>query len=339
MAVADPTMHRMSGPNRREHVATGLPANGPVENVDASDPRVEPYRSLRDPDLVKAGEGEGWFIGEQALVLERMLATPGATISILASAKMAARAVSLREASRDPSPPILVAEDSVLESIVGFDLHRGLLALGRRPSDGRARIDAALADRSRPAALLGCEDIRNIDNIGLLFRNAAAFGVDGVLLSPECHDPLYRKSLRVSIGHALDVPFSRLGDWIGELARLRERHGVTILGAATDPKAIAIHELEAPSRFALLMGSEFPGLTERAKQACDHLVRIPMASGIDSLNVGVAAAVCLSHLCGHRIEAARAETNRQGERPIERVERGSDRTASEASDRETHRAG
>ncbi len=303
-------MHRMTRPSERDRTSFDPSPTGSFERIDASDPRVEPYRSLRDPDLVKAGEGEGWFIGEQALVLERMLASPGTTISILASEKMAQKARSLRERSNDPSPPILVAEDAVLESIVGFDLHRGLLALGRRPSDGRSRIDVALDDPSRPIALLGCEDIRNIDNIGLLFRNAAAFGVDGVLLSPECHDPLYRKSLRVSIGHALDVPFTRLDDWIGGLGRLREQHGVAILGAATDPKAIAIHEIEPPRRLVLLMGSEFPGLTDRAKSACDHLVRIPMAAGVDSLNVGVAAAVCLSHLCGRRIEAARTASDR-----------------------------
>lgn len=329
----------MARPNEREHTSNELRPAGSVERVDGSDPRVGPYRSLRDPDLVKAGEGEGWFIGEQALVLERMLALPGTTISILASEKMASRAVSLRETSRDPSPPILVAEDSVLESIVGFDLHRGLLALGRRPSDGRARIEAALADPSRPAALLGCEDIRNIDNIGLLFRNAAAFGVDGVLLSPECHDPLYRKSLRVSIGHALDMPFTRLGDWVGELARLREQHGVTILGAATDPKAVAIHEFEPPRRFVLLMGSEFPGLTDRARRTCDQLVRIPMAPGVDSLNVGVAAAVCLSHLCGRRLEATRASAGHGPHGPLEQVDGETARADGAFSPRGSRRGG
>jgi tRNA G18 (ribose-2'-O)-methylase SpoU len=287
-------------------------ADGPVEQVSASDPRLDPYRALRDPDLVRAGEGAGWFIGEQALVIERMLARPGITISILASEKMAERAQALRDASADRSPPIYVADDEVLEAIVGFDLHRGLLALGRRPEDGRARIDRALADPTRPIALLGCEDIRNIDNIGLLFRNAAAFGVDGVLLSPECHDPLYRKSLRVSIGHALDVPFARLDPWIGGperiggLGELRGHHGFEILGAATDPSAVPIGSIEPPRRFVLLMGSEFPGLTADAKSACDRLVRIPMAEGVDSLNVAVAAAVCLSHLCGPRLEASRS---------------------------------
>lgn len=281
---------------------------GSLEQVPAGDPRLEPYRSLRDPDLVRAGEGEGWFIGEQALVLERMLARRGTTISILASRRMAPRAVEIRRASADPEVPILVAEDPVIESLVGFELHRGLLALGRRPEDGRARIDAALADRSRPVALLACEEIRNIDNIGLLFRNAAAFGVAGVLLSPGCHDPLYRKSLRVSIGHALDVPFARLDDLAGDLRAMREREGVALLGTATDPGAVAVHRLEPPRRFVLLVGSEFPGLSPAAKAACDRLVRIPMARGVDSLNVGVAAAACLSHLRGDLLEADRSTT-------------------------------
>lgn len=280
------------------------------EDLAPDDVRLAPYRDLRDADLAARRGEEGWFIGEQALVVEQMLREPGRCLSVLASDRMAPRAAALIAASADPTVPLLVASSAVLESIAGFPLHRGLLALGRRPADGGERIAAAVADPRRPLLLLACEEIRNIDNIGMLFRNAAAFGVAGVLLSPGCHDPLYRKSLRVSIGHALDVPFTRLGDWIGGLGRLREQHGVAILGAATDPKAIAIHEIEPPRRLVLLMGSEFPGLTDRAKSACDHLVRIPMAAGVDSLNVGVAAAVCLSHLCGRRIEAARTASDR-----------------------------
>jgi len=272
-----------------------VPTPGPVEPVAADDPRVEPFRSLRDPDLVRAGEGDGWFIGEQLLVLERMLARPGTTISILASPRMAERARTLRDASADPAPPIMVAEDAVLESIVGFDLHRGLLALGRRPADGLARIEALLGD-DRSVALLACEEIRNIDNIGLLFRNAAAFGVDGVLLSPGCHDPLYRKSLRVSIGHALDIPFARLDPWPTALGAICRRFGVRLLGAALDEDATPLGQVATDRRIALLVGSEFPGLAGNAKSICDELVRIPMAPGVDSLNVGVASAVCLARL-------------------------------------------
>jgi len=284
------------------------PAPGPVEPVAADDPRVEPFRSLRDPDLVRAGEGDGWFIGEQLLVLERMLARPGTAISILASPRMAERARALRDASPDPTPPIMVAEDAVLESIVGFDLHRGLLALGRRPTDGLARIESLLGEGrgegDRPVALLACEEIRNIDNIGLLFRNAAAFGVGGVLLSPGCHDPLYRKSLRVSIGHALDIPFARLEPWPTALGALCRRFGVRLLGAALDPDATPLGQVATDRRIALLVGSEFPGLAGNAKSICDQLVRIPMASGVDSLNVGVASAVCLARLREPWLEGA-----------------------------------
>jgi len=282
------------------HDASDTPTPGPVEPVDSGDPRLDPFRSLRDPELVRAGEGAGWFIGEQLLVLERMLARPGTTISILASPRMADRARALRDASADPSPPLLVADDDVLESIVGFDLHRGLLALGRRPDDGLARIEARLAEprgeRKRPVALLACEEIRNIDNIGLLFRNAAAFGIDGVLLSPGCHDPLYRKSLRVSIGHAIDLPFTRLSPWPDALEALCRRFDVDLLGAALDPEATPLGQVSARARIALLVGSEFPGLTRGAKSVCDELVRIPMAADVDSLNVGVASAVCLARL-------------------------------------------
>lgn len=290
-------MPRMQADKGRPNDPTPAgPTPGPVERVADDDPRVTPFRSLRDPDLVRAGEGRGWFIGEQLLVLERMLARPGTTISILASERMAERARRLRDASDDPAPPLLVADDAVIESIVGFDLHRGLLALGRRPADGLARLERRIADRSRPVSILACEEIRNIDNIGLLFRNAAAFGVDGVLLSPGCHDPLYRKSLRVSIGHALDIPFARLEPWPEALGAFCREFAVRLIGAATDSVATPLGRVDPSARTALLVGSEFPGLAGGTKTGCDELVRIPMAPGVDSLNVAVASAVCLARL-------------------------------------------
>ena len=133
----------------------------------------------------------------------------------------------------------------------------------------------------------------------MLFRNAAAFGVDGVLLSPSCHDPLYRKSLRVSIGHALDVPFARSRDWAGDLADLARR-GITLIAAAATETAVAIDEVTPPRRVALVVGQEFDGVSPTTLDACDHVVRVPMSPGVDSLNVGVAAAVCL-----HRFSTGR----------------------------------
>ena len=143
--------------------------------------------------------------------------------------------------------------------------------------------------------MLVVESIRNIDNIGMLFRVAAAFGVDAVVLSPDCHDPLYRKSLRVSIGHALSIPFARSDDWKSDIESLRSRFGLHLIGASVgdgstlpDATPRAVHD-----RVALIMGSEFDGLGPDATATCDALVRIAMAAGVDSLNVGVAAAVLL----------------------------------------------
>lgn len=277
------------------------------EEIAADDPQLALYRDLRDADLARRLGGAGWFIGEQALVIAAMLRRAGVTESLLASERQLERAVALVAAGADAAAgvvvPILVAEEALLERIAGFPLHRGLLALGRRPPDGAALIEAAVADRSRPALLLACEEIRNIDNIGSLFRNAAAFGAAGVLLSPGCHDPLYRKSLRVSIGHALEVPFTRLSPWPEAVRAFADRHAFELLGASTDRSAVPIGRVAAPARAILAIGSEFSGLAEGTLRVCDRLVRIPMAAGVDSLNAAVAAAVCLSRLSEARLDS------------------------------------
>ena len=141
--------------------------------------------------------------------------------------------------------------------------------------------------------MLVLESIRNIDNIGMLFRVAAAFGVDGVILSPDCHDPLYRKSLRVSIGHALGIPFARCSDAARDLKRLVDDHDIQLIGASVGEGAMAPEMLENRSRIGLVMGSEFDGISDATAAICDGLVRIRMAAGVDSLNVSVAAAVLL----------------------------------------------
>ncbi|MFO0875517.1 MAG: RNA methyltransferase [Phycisphaerales bacterium] len=261
----------------------------PVVPIHASDdPRLADYANLRERDLRRVDEG--LFVGEQWLVVERMLAIPGATRSVLVSAPTAERL-----APRIPDEvPVYVAPFDVLERIAGFNVHRGVLAIGRRAAIARPDLPSLIGDDATPAprTLLLCEDITHLDNIGLLFRNAAAFAVDGVLLSPRCHDPLYRKSLRVSIGHALTVPWRRSDDWLADLDELRRR-GFAIVGAAIDPGAVALDDLAPPPRTALVVGTEFAGIQPATRSRCDVLVRIPMAAGVDSLNVAVAAAVCL----------------------------------------------
>ena len=273
----------------------------PVTITDAGDPRLEPYRSVRDRDAFGPDGRPGLFIGESPLVIEAMLRSPIEVLSVLASERQRERAAELVAAARPfragrPDPEVLLAPNVVLDSVVGFSIHRGFLAVGRRPSERGVR---EVVPPAGDALVLAVEDINNIDNIGQLFRNAAAFGCACVLLSPACHDPLYRKSLRVSCGHALRVPFARSGDWAADLAWLRDGAGFAVVGATgrgASTLAEAARSLEArlPRRIAVLVGAEFAGLGDASLSACTHRARIPMAEGVDSLNVGVAAGVFLS---------------------------------------------
>jgi tRNA G18 (ribose-2'-O)-methylase SpoU len=144
-----------------------------------------------------------------------------------------------------------------------------------------------------PLTVLLCDGIGNVDNIGMLFRNAAALAVDAVVLSPTCHDPLYRKAVRVSIGHVLRVPWARSRAWADDLDRLGRDWGLTLIGAATAARARPLDEIERPLRVGVVVGQEHDGLSPEALQRCGELARIPMAEGVDSLNVAVAAALCL----------------------------------------------
>ncbi len=269
----------------------------PVHAIDDPlDPRLEDFRDIRDRDARGPDGRPGVFIGEQGLVVEKMLARPEIVRRILVSEQRRSWLEDALAAAGDPDVEALVAPKRILEEIVGFEIHRGIVASGDRgPFDART-IDDVIPDRDRPATVLVCESIRNIDNIGALFRVAAAFGVDAVVLSPDCHDPLYRKSLRVSIGHALSIPFARSRDWTADLAALGDRHGLLRIGASVGDGSIrvdAVPEDDRRHRVAIIMGSEFEGLSAEATSGCDALVRIAMAPGVDSLNVAVAAAVLL----------------------------------------------
>jgi tRNA G18 (ribose-2'-O)-methylase SpoU len=188
--------------------------------------------------------------------------------------------------------PVYVAARGVMETIVGFDVHRGLLAVGRRQP---ARDPVELARGCR--ALVVLEDLANHDNLGSVFRSAAVLGGAGmgVLLSPRCCDPLYRKALRVSMGHALRIPFAVVDDWPGGLG------SVAALGfelIALDPASDAerIDRTAIPARPALILGAEGPGLSPGVRAMAHRRVVIPQMPGADSLNIGVAAGVALHRL-------------------------------------------
>ncbi len=262
--------------------------------IDLADTRLADYRDIRDRGLRGRDGIPGLFVGEQPLIVQRMLSMPGVSKSVLVVRTWADRIAPLAP----PEVPVYVAPLDLMQRVAGFAVHRGVLAVGYRAKVERPSLHAIISGDG-PLTLLLCEDITNIDNIGLLFRNAAAFGVDGVLLSPKCHDPLYRKSLRVAIGHALTVPFARSEDWSGELARLQQESNVTLVAAALDERAVELDSVPCPKRVGLVVGPEFDGLPAATLDQCDSIVKVPMARGVDSLNVAVAAAVCL-----HRFSTA-----------------------------------
>lgn len=269
----------------------------PILHVDdPEDPRLEDFRDIRDRDVRGPAGRPGVFIGEQSLVVERMLQRPEIVRRVLVAEHRRAWLESALAAAGGPEIEALVAPKAVLETVAGFEIHRGVIASGDRRSFDDRTIDEIMPPSDRAATVLVCESIRNIDNIGALFRVAAAFGVDAIVLSPDCHDPLYRKSLRVSIGHALSIPFARSRDWTDDLAGLGERHGLLRIGASVGDGSIladAVPVDDRPRRVAIVMGSEFDGLSDTSTAACDALVRIAMAPGVDSLNVAVAAAILL----------------------------------------------
>ena len=261
--------------------------------TDPRDPRLEDFRDIRDRDARGPAGRPGIFIGEQNLVVEKMLSRPELVRRVLVADSKRSWLEKVLAESGDPEVEALVAPLSVLEEVAGFPIHRGVIASGNRgPLDGRS-LDEIVPAANLPATILVLESIRNIDNIGMLFRVAAAFGVDAVILSPDCHDPLYRKSIRVSIGHVLSVPFARCADGPKDLQRLVDDHGIQLIGASVGRNSVSPEEIESRSRVGLVMGSEFDGISHSITAICDRLTRIPMAKGVDSLNVSVAAAVLL----------------------------------------------
>lgn len=266
-----------------------------VETIDtADDPRLAPYLDLRTRG---AGRRDGLFVAESRDVVRQLLA--GTRFGVHSVLVTEAGHTSLAAAlAQRPETPVYVAAPSVLKAVVGFDFHRGCLALGVRGSEASA--DAVLAAEPRRLVLL--EDVSNPDNVGGVLRVARGLGADAALLSPACCDPLYRKAIRVSMGAALRLPWARVPDWVAVVARVRAA-GFTLVALSprhgTDVAALGA-DTPVPSRTALLLGAEGRGLRVETREAADLTVRIPMAHGIDSLNVVTACAIALERLGGAR---------------------------------------
>lgn len=252
---------------------------------DARDPRVDDYRDLtaadRRPD--RPG-GRGLVIAEGVVVVRRLIDSPFPVRSLLGVPR---RLEDLAPDLAALDVPAYATDADTMATVVGFHLNRGVLAVADRATLPDL---ATLLRDARVVAVL--EGVNDHENLGALFRNAAALGVDAVLMGPRCSDPLYRRSVRVSMGHVLRVPFVDLpGPWPGSLDLLRAA-GLTVAALTPVPEAVPLGAAGLPGRrVAVLLGAEGPGLTAGALAAADLRVRIPMASGVDSLNVATAAAV------------------------------------------------
>ncbi|HEX7745667.1 MAG TPA: RNA methyltransferase [Micromonosporaceae bacterium] len=262
----------------------------PVHEItDPDDPRIADYRALTDVELRTRWEPpHGLFIAEGELVLRRALRASYPARSFLVDIKRVDQLGDLVEAGA----PVYAAAPAVLQAATGFHVHRGVLAsFHRRPLPAPGAVLAA----ARRVAVL--EDVNNHTNLGAIFRGAAALGVDAVLLSPSCADPLYRRSVRVSMGEVFAVPYARLEPWPDGLAQVRAA-GFAVLAFTPAADALPIHRLSGAqrARAALLLGAEGAGLSRPAIAASDARVVIPMRRGVDSLNVAAAAAVAFWEL-------------------------------------------
>lgn len=259
---------------------------------DPGDPRIEAYRQVRERDLVGR---RGRFIVEGEVVLGAAVRRGRHPLdSVLVDEKRLDGLAPVLE-DLDPDVPVYAARQAVMDTVVGFHIHRGILAVGRKAPATEPR--GLLAGVRGPAVVLALFGIGNHDNMGGLFRNAAAFGAAAVLLGTDCCDPLYRKAIRVSVGAALTVPFAAFGPGDDPLEILGEA-GFEAL-ALSPAGHERLSQAARPERAALLLGAEGPGLPP-GLLARARTLSIPMAPGWDSLNVAVAGAVALHHLTAAR---------------------------------------
>ncbi len=264
----------------------------PVEITDAADPRVADFRDLKAGDRRPGTtRGTGPVIVEGVPAVERLLASPYRVRAVFG--------VRDRVAALDvpDGVPVYEADKWLLSEVIGFRLTRGVLASAdRRPPADLAELLAG-PDPRAPRRLAVLEGLNDAENLGSIARSAVALGIDGLLLDPRCADPLYRRSVRVSMGHILALPFAVLPNWPDDLAVLHEAGYLTVaLTPASDAVDLRVLDPREHPRTAILLGAEGPGLTEEAQRAAKVRARIPMRHGVDSLGVAAAAAVAFAAL-------------------------------------------
>jgi tRNA G18 (ribose-2'-O)-methylase SpoU len=275
-----------------------------VITVDsADDERLSGYRAVSEPALAR---DRGLFVAEGRRVVQRLLQSPSLEVESVLVTRPAYEALQGSAAALEGRPDLTVylVSQAVMNGVTGFPIHRGCLALAVRPALPHWET---LAVRGRTLVVL--ERLGDADNVGSAFRSAAAFGVDGVLLGPGCADPLYRKAIRTSMGAALTIPFARIDTpaqpWPVALRKLRDA-GWHVMGLTPRADGRPLWETVRggeSARLALVFGHEGDGLSQQALDACTELARIPMVSGVDSLNVAVSVGVTLYDVTRSRHQA------------------------------------
>jgi tRNA G18 (ribose-2'-O)-methylase SpoU len=299
---------------------------GPIISIeDPDDSRISDYWALKDGPIRRRKEYDRpVVVVEGRVAVRRLLSSNLSLCSLLVDDHQLELAADLVGGFRSRLAPVYVVDRELLSKIVGFPLHRGVVAVADRPEviESKQLLQRSIRIPSQgggPRVVAILEGLNDHENLGAIFRNCAAFGVAGVLLDPRCADPLYRRSIRVSVGHALHVPFARLAPWPNELEQVREA-GFFVAALVPDGDAarssglpvISLKQLGSKishprndggststiSRIALVLGAEGPGLSFEVVNTADALVTIPMADGVDSLNVATAAAIAFHQICG-----------------------------------------
>jgi tRNA G18 (ribose-2'-O)-methylase SpoU len=259
-----------------------------IEISSLKDPRLAPYRELKDRELAREGDR---FIAEGELVVRRLLASSFPTESVLLAQRRAEEIAPLVP----DHVGVFVVPDELVQRVIGFKFHSGVIACGRRKID--RTLDAIMpADPSMPLTLVILPETANAENLGSMMRIAAAFGADALLLGERSCDPFWRQAVRVSMGTCFSLPIVRSSDLLHDLRRLRDEWKVELIAAVLDESAEPLPRARRGARLGILFGNEAQGLDERYVAACDGRVTIPMRRGTDSLNVAVAAGIFLYHL-------------------------------------------
>lgn len=257
-----------------------------IRIADILDPRLAAYRQLKATNVSRR---EGLFICEGEKLTRRLLASKFPVVSLLVAERLAE---SFREV--DDNVPIYVVDDAWIEQIIGFNFHRGVLACGRRqPLTSAEQLCNTLPAK---ATVLVLPDVQDPENLGSILRICSAFDINGVLLGLKTADPFSRRVLRVSMGASLRVPLARLGDGADGLKQLQQTYSFACWATVLDETACRLRTIQRPERLAICFGSEGHGLEPEIIAACDRRVTIPMAPGVDSLNVSVAAGIFLYEL-------------------------------------------